>query len=84
MEYVNFGTAGLKISQVALGLGFRGVSDVESGQRIIERAIDLGINLIDCSNSYCLTDSRWTVGDDSWQGAPRQKRRCSHHLQSLE
>ena len=62
MEYVNFGTAGLKISRVALGLGFRGVSDVASGQRIIERAIDQGINLIDCSNSYCLTDSHDNSG----------------------
>ena len=62
MEYVNLGTAGLKISRVALGLGFRGVSDVESGQRIIERAIDLGINFIDCSNSYCLTDSHDNSG----------------------
>ena len=62
MEYVNFGTAGLKISRVALGLGFRGVSDVASGQRIIEHAIDLGINLIDCANSYSLTDARGNSG----------------------
>ena len=62
MEYVNFGTAGLKISRVALGLGFRGVSDVASGQKIIERAIDLGINLIDCANSYCLTDAHDNAG----------------------
>ena len=62
MEYVNFGTAGLKISRVALGLGFRGVSDVASGQRIIERAIDLGINLIDCANSYCLKDAHDNAG----------------------
>ena len=62
MEYVNFGRAGVKISRVALGLGFRGVSDVATGQRIIERAIDLGINLIDCSNSYCLTDSHDHAG----------------------
>ena len=62
MEYVNFGRAGLKISRVALGLGFRGVSDVASGQRIIERAIDLGINLIDCANSYCLTDTHDNAG----------------------
>lgn len=62
MEYVNFGRAGLKISRVALGLGFRGVSDVASGQRIIERAIDLGINLIDCANSYCLSDTHENAG----------------------
>ena len=62
MEYVNFGTAGLKISRVALGLGFRGVSDVASGQRIIEHAINLGINLIDCANSYSLTDARGNSG----------------------
>ncbi len=62
MEYVNFGRAGVKISRVALDLGFRGVSDVTSGQRIIERAIDLGINLIDCANSYCLSDTHDNAG----------------------
>ena len=62
MEYVNLGTTGLKVSRVALGLGFRGVTDAASGQKIIEHAIDLGINFIDCSNSYCLTDSHDNSG----------------------
>ena len=45
MEYVNFGSAGVKVSRLALGLGFRGQADEAEGQRVIERAIDLGHQL---------------------------------------
>ena len=46
MEYVNFGKAGVKVSPLALGLGLRGQSDESAAQRLIEHAIDSGINLI--------------------------------------
>jgi 1-deoxyxylulose-5-phosphate synthase len=52
MEYVNFGTAGVKVSPLALGLAFRGQADETEAQRVIEHALDLGINLIDCANMY--------------------------------
>ena len=52
MDYVNFGSTGMKVSPLALGLGFRGQSDETDAQRVIERAFDLGINLIDCANVY--------------------------------
>ena len=52
MEYVNFGRAGVKVSQLALGLGFRRQSNLIAAQCIIEHAIDLGINFIDCANVY--------------------------------
>ena len=52
MEYVNFGRAGVKVSRLALGLGFRGQSDEAEAQRVIEHAIDMGLNLIDCANVY--------------------------------
>ena len=54
MEYVNFGSAGVKVSPLALGLGFRGVSSADEAQRLIEHAIGSGINLIDCANFYGL------------------------------
>ena len=54
MEYVNFGSAGVKVSPIALGLGFRGQASADEAQRVIEHAIDSGINLIDCANSYTL------------------------------
>lgn len=62
MEYVNFGSAGVKVSPIALGLGFRGQNSRAEGQRLIEHAIDSGINLIDCANIYGLGDDRRVRG----------------------
>ncbi|MBI1929603.1 aldo/keto reductase [Candidatus Poribacteria bacterium] len=62
MEYVNFGRAGVKVSRLALGLGFRGQSDEADAQKVIEHAIALGINLIDCANVYGPMDDRANIG----------------------
>lgn len=62
MEYVNFGKAGVKVSPLALGLGFRGQRDENAAQRLIEHAIDSGINLIDCANVYGPMDDRANIG----------------------
>ncbi len=40
------------MSRVAVGLGFRGQKSETEAQRVIERAIDCGINFIDCANVY--------------------------------
>ena len=39
---------------MALGLGFRGQSSASEAVRLIEHAIDSGINFIDCANKYQL------------------------------
>ncbi len=52
MEYVNMGRSGLKVSQVALGCGFRGMTDQDLMEGIIRHAIDRGVNFIDCANTY--------------------------------
>jgi 1-deoxyxylulose-5-phosphate synthase len=62
MEYINFGSAGVKVSRLALGLGFRGQRDEGEAQRVIEEAIDAGINLIDCANIYGPMDDRANIG----------------------
>ena len=62
MEYINFGTAGVKVSRIALGLGLRGQADASEAQRVIETALDLGINLIDCANIYGPMDDRANIG----------------------
>ncbi len=62
MEYVNFGKAGVKVSPLALGLGFRGQGNESTAQRLIEHAIDSGINLIDCANVYGPMDDRANIG----------------------
>lgn len=56
MDYVNLGSAGLRVSRLALGLALRGQPHVGVAQRMIERALDLGINLIDCANRYSPMD----------------------------
>ena len=52
MEYVRMGRSGLKVSQVALGCGFRGMTDRDAMESVINHAIAEGINFIDCSNTY--------------------------------
>lgn len=62
MDYINFGAAGVKVSRLALGLGLRGQADEIAAQRLIEYAIDQGINLIDCANVYGPMDDRANIG----------------------
>ncbi|MBV7329574.1 aldo/keto reductase [Chloroflexi bacterium TSY] len=62
MQYINFGSAGVKVSRLALGLGFRGQPDSAAAQRVIEHAIERGINLIDCANIYGMMDDRANIG----------------------
>lgn len=62
MEYVNVGTAGVKVSRLALGLGLRGQSDEKEAERLILKAFDGGVNLFDCANVYGLMDDRAYAG----------------------
>ena len=62
MDTINFGSAGLKVSRLALGLGLRGQSDPAAAQRMIEHAIASGINLIDCANIYSPMDVHANFG----------------------
>lgn len=62
MEYKNFGTTGLKVSPLALGLGLRGQKNESEAKRMIEHALDLGINFIDCANIYGPMDDRANIG----------------------
>lgn len=62
MQYVNFGTGGVKVSRMALGLGFRGQPDAKAGERAILTALDGGLNLIDCANVYGYMDDRDNIG----------------------
>jgi 1-deoxyxylulose-5-phosphate synthase len=62
MDYVPFGAAGMQISRLALGLGLRGQADEAAAQRLVEYAIEQGINLIDCANIYGPMDDRANIG----------------------
>ncbi len=62
IDYVKFGTGGVKVSPMALGLGFRGQFDRNEAVRVIHTALDSGINLIDCANVYGWMDDRKNIG----------------------
>jgi aryl-alcohol dehydrogenase-like predicted oxidoreductase len=62
MEYVNFGSSGLRVSRLALGMGLRGQGDERAVERLIRRAFDGGVNLFDCANVYGLMDDRAYAG----------------------
>jgi 1-deoxyxylulose-5-phosphate synthase len=62
LDIVNFGTAGVKVSRLALGLGLRGQADPVAAQRMIEHALASGITLIDCANVYAPMDVHANFG----------------------
>ena len=63
MEYRNFGTAGVKVSPICLGVAFRGRPDKAIQRATIERAIDHGVNFIDCANTYQRGESECVLGE---------------------
>jgi len=56
MDYRTLGRFGVKVSPICLGTAFRGYwagqSDEKTCIRVIETAVDHGINFIDCANFY--------------------------------
>ncbi len=58
MHYVNFGSAGVMVSRIALGMGLREQYSAEGAERLVGHAIDSGVNFIDCANRYGLGDDR--------------------------
>ena len=62
MDYRQLGRAGVKVSEVCLGTGFREQSDDKICERIIQTALDLGCNFIDCANFYGRGRSETIVG----------------------
>jgi aryl-alcohol dehydrogenase-like predicted oxidoreductase len=63
MDYANLGNSGLKVSRIGLGTNnFGGQVNEEDSFRIIRKAMDLGINLIDTANIYTRGKSESIVG----------------------
>ena len=57
MQYRDLGRTGMKVS--ALGFGaMRLPNDEQEGIRIIQRALDLGVNYVDTAHAYGVTDNR--------------------------
>lgn len=63
MTYVNLGRSGLKVSRLCLGaMMFGGPANEGDSIRIIDRALDAGINFIDTANVYTNGESERVVG----------------------
>ena len=63
MEYRALGRSGVKVASLALGTGnFADPTPEDEAVRIINRAIDAGINLIDTGNSYSDGESERFIG----------------------
>ena len=77
MQYVNFGSAGVKVSRVALGLGLRGQGDEKEARNLVAAALDLGgksVRLRQCLWPGRRSPQSRHVGDAAGQGAARPPR----------
>ena len=68
MQYVNLGSAGVKVSRICFGcLSFGNDNSwkVELGQArlLVKRALDLGITFFDTANTYSLGRSEEIIGE---------------------
>ncbi|QRG67404.1 aldo/keto reductase [Brevibacillus choshinensis] len=64
MQYRNLARTGISVSQFALGGGvFGALAGQEEGSRIIDEALDAGINMIDTSNRYGDGESERIIGE---------------------
>jgi 1-deoxyxylulose-5-phosphate synthase len=81
MEYVSFGSTGLKVSRLCLGSMSYGsnkwrkwVLDEEQSRPFIRRALDLGINFFDTADMYSLGRSEEILGQAFKDfGVPRER-----------
>jgi L-galactose dehydrogenase len=76
MQYRTLGKTGLQVSALGLGASpfggvFGAVSD-EQCKNCLDRALDLGINFIDCSPYYGLTKAETVLGK-ALRGVPREQ-----------
>jgi aryl-alcohol dehydrogenase-like predicted oxidoreductase len=63
MDYKSLGRTGVQVSPLCLGcMTFGAKTDAEDAQRIVDRAIDAGINFFDTANVYTRGKSEEVVG----------------------
>lgn len=63
---VNLGRTNVKITRIGLGampLAIYGRPTLDNAIKVIHRALDLGINLIDTADAYCLDENDKNYGD---------------------
>jgi aryl-alcohol dehydrogenase-like predicted oxidoreductase len=74
MNYRSMGRTGLKVSELCLGcMTFGNEADEALSLRMIDRALDAGINFLDTANVYSRGRSEEIVGKALAQGAPGRR-----------
>ena len=64
MEYRRLGRSGLKVSKLVLGtMNFGNPTDRTASFKIINTAIDAGINMLDCADAYANGESERIIGE---------------------
>ena len=68
MQYVNLGSAGVKVSRICFGCMSFGNDnawklELDKARPLVQKAIDLGINFFDTANSYSLGRSEEITGE---------------------
>jgi aryl-alcohol dehydrogenase-like predicted oxidoreductase len=73
-DYRSFGRTGVKISPITLGcMMFGGRTDLDDSCRIIDRALDAGINCLDTANVYSLGASEEVTGESLLRNGKRER-----------
>ena len=73
MEYRPFGRTGVQVSEICLGtMMFGGRTDKEESVRIIDHALDCGVNFVDTANVYAANESERIVGEALAKSSKRQ------------
>ena len=74
MEYRRLGRSGLKVAPLVLGtMNFGGATDKQQAFRIIDEALDGGINLLDCADIYSGGESERVLGEALSRDGKRKK-----------
>ena len=74
MDYRALGRSGVKIAPLGLGTGnFADPTPEAESIRILERAVEAGVNLIDTANSYTDGESERFIGRAFAKGLPRHE-----------
>lgn len=74
MQYRRLGRSGLQVSALVLGtMNFGQPTAKEEAIRIVDTAIDAGINLIDCADTYSDGESKRILGEALKRNGKRSK-----------
>ena len=74
MKYRRLGRSGIKISPLVLGtMNFGNPTKKNEAFRIIDSALDVGINLLDCADIYADGNSERILGDALMRNGKRKK-----------